>query len=265
MKKAWKIIEKRELGQGIHATPMAGEQKALSNNEVIQRPTWLRRPAWLFLTAIILRLVVVSVLLTNKPPSWGVNEAAGIAQGLILGRGFATPFHDATGPTAWLAPVYPCILAGIFYVFGTQTAAMWAAVLLNVFFASLTAIVILQLGREQFGERPGLVAAWAWAIAPPIVVMPWLPWETCLSALVMTFAVWRTLRINSTSRWLQWALCGCIWSFAALLNPRALGSASGDCRLDSLDSPPVDRAYRHDARLCLRNCALDGSQLNNPS
>jgi hypothetical protein len=52
--------------------------------------------------------------------------------------------------------------------------------------------------------------------------MPWLPWETCLSALVMTFAFWRTLRLNSTSRWAQWAICGCIWSFAALLNPALL-------------------------------------------
>ena len=202
---------------------MADEQKPLSKNRARPQQAWLRRVGWLFLTAIVLRLAVVSVLLTHNPPSWGVNEAAGIARGLLLGHGFASPFHDAAGPTAWLAPVYPGILAGIFLVFGVQTAtSVWVAVLLNVLFSSATAIVVLQLGREHFGETTGLVAAWAWAISPPVVVMPWLPWETSLSALVMTFAFHRTLRLNHTSSWSRWAICGGIWSFAALLNPALL-------------------------------------------
>jgi hypothetical protein len=199
---------------------MVGVQEPLSDTGGRRHRTWLRRPGWLFLAAIALRLAVVSVFIAHKPVSWGVNEAAGIARGLALGRGFASPFHGATGPTAWLAPVYPCMLAGIFLFFGIETSmSAWAAVFLNVLFSFLAALVVLQLGREQFGETAGLVAGWAWAISPPIVVMPWLPWETCLSALVMTFAFLRTQRLRANSRRSEWAICGCIWSFAALLNP----------------------------------------------
>ncbi len=165
----------------------------------------------------------MGVFLTYNPVTWGLNEPSGIGRGLVLGHGFSSPFHDAVGPTAWLAPVYPGLLAGLFLLLGVQTAASsWAAVFLNVLFSSLTAVVVLQLGREHFGEPAGLVAGWAWALSPPLVVMPWLLWETCLSALVMSFALLRTLRLNPGSRFGQWIFCGCIWSFAAMLNPALL-------------------------------------------
>jgi uncharacterized membrane protein YphA (DoxX/SURF4 family) len=185
----------------------------------------LQRPAFLFLVAVGLRFAILAVFLTHNPGSWGVNEAAGIARGLVLGRGFASPFHDAKGPTAWLAPVYPSFLAGIFLVCGIQTtASIWAAALFNVIFASLTAVVVRQLGREHFGEFAGNLPGWAWAVSPPLVVMPWLLWETCFSALVMSFLFLRTLRLNHSSRFREWAFCGCLWSCGALLNPALLAA-----------------------------------------
>jgi hypothetical protein len=122
-----------------------------------------------------------------------------------------------------LAPVYPSLLAGIFLFFGIETiASAWAAALLNVFFSSLTAVVVRQLGREHFGEAAGITAGWAWAVSPPLVAMPWLLWETCLSALVMSFVLMRTLRLEESSRFREWAYCGGMWSLAALLNPAIL-------------------------------------------
>jgi hypothetical protein len=169
------------------------------------------------------RLAVVGFLLVHQPPAWGTNEAAGIARQLALGHGFATPFHDSSEPTAWLAPVYPSLLACLFLVFGIQSlASAWAAILLNIVFASLAAAVILKLGTEHFGVLAGTIAAWAWAISPPVVVMPWLRWETCLSALVMTFVLMRTLRLTSDSSPRDWAVCGGVWGLAALLNPALL-------------------------------------------
>ena len=183
----------------------------------------LRRPTYLFLVAAGLRLAVMGVFLAHNPVSWGLNEPSCIAREMVLGRGFSSPFHDAVGPTAWLAPVYPSLLAALFLLLGVQTvASAWAAILANVIFSSLTAVVVLKLGREHFGEAAGLAAGWAWAVSPPLVVMPWLLWETCLSALVMSLALLLTLRLIQGSRIRQWVLCGCFWSFAALLNPALL-------------------------------------------
>jgi hypothetical protein len=195
----------------------------IASNKMGRVLTLLRRPVFLFLVAAFFRFVVLSVIVARSPVWWGMNEAGGIARELVHGNGFASPFHDSTGPTAWLAPLYPTLLAGIFSLFGVQTlASAWAAAILNVLFSSVTALVVRQLGTEHFGESAGLVAGWAWALSPPLAIMPWLLWETCLSALVMSFGLLRLLRLNKASPIPDWLFCGCIWSFAALLNPALL-------------------------------------------
>jgi 4-amino-4-deoxy-L-arabinose transferase-like glycosyltransferase len=184
---------------------------------------WIRKPLLIFLVAAGVRFGVVGVLLENKQPSWNVNEAAGIARQLAAGHGFSSPYHDASGPTAWVAPVYPSLLAGMFRLFATETpASAWAAVSLNILFGSLTALVILEAGKYFFGELAGLFAAWAWAISPPTVVMPWFVWETCLSALVMTWLLLYTLRLKEPSPTRAWIFCGAMWGAAAMVNPSLL-------------------------------------------
>src|SRR4029077_20038729 len=60
------------------------------------------------------------------------NETGNIAFSLATGKGFSSPFRTETGPTAWLTPVYPLMVAGVFRVFGIFTArAFFAVILLN--------------------------------------------------------------------------------------------------------------------------------------
>jgi len=184
---------------------------------------WLQRLKWIFLAACILRIVVIGIIVAHTPLSWGVNEPGGIARSIVQGRGFSSAFHDATGPTAWLAPAYPVFLACIFRLFGVETSASaLVAILLHIIFSSLTALVLVKFGREQFGETAGILAGWAWALAPPLLFMPWLLWETCLSGLVLTFGFMTTLRLDESSGRRKWARCGAVWGFAALLNPAML-------------------------------------------
>jgi hypothetical protein len=49
------------------------------------------------------------------------TETGHIAYSLATGKGFASPFQRDSGPTAWLAPVYPLVVAGIFKIFGVYT------------------------------------------------------------------------------------------------------------------------------------------------
>lgn len=209
---------------------------------------WLRRPGWIFLVAFILRMGVAGVFLAHNELGWGVNEPAGIAQAIVQGRGFSSAFHDATGPTAWLAPVYPFLLAGIFRFFGIKTAASAVvAILLNVVFSSMTAVVLAKLGKEQFGENAGTAAGWAWAMAPPLLFIPWLIWETCLSALVLAFGFMKTLRLNEASAARDWAWCGAVWSFAALLNPAILAPLA----LLAIDAGVHSRRWKRPALMVL--------------
>src|SRR4029077_17906992 len=50
------------------------------------------------------------------------GETGAVAAAIASGRGFSSPLPKIkTGPTAWLTPVYPYLLAGIFKVFGIFT------------------------------------------------------------------------------------------------------------------------------------------------
>lgn len=188
-----------------------------------RRWLWARRPVWIFLVAFLLRLGVVGIFVAHNPLSWGVNEPGEIARSIVQGRGFSSAFHDASGPTAWLAPVYPVLLACIFRLFGIETSASAVvAILFNVIFSSLTAVVLVKLGKEQLCETAGIAAGWAWAVTPPLMFMPWLLWETCLSGLVLTFGLVTTLRLGEASKSREWVWCGAVWSSAALLNPAML-------------------------------------------
>ena len=46
-----------------------------------------------------------------------------------------------------------------------------------------------------------------------------LVWETSLSALLMTYAFWRTLLLERSSRVRDWIYAGACWGVAALVNP----------------------------------------------
>jgi hypothetical protein len=76
--------------------------------------------------ALALRLAVVAFLypeiLNPDRDHWRfAGEAGRIAQSIVEGRGFSSPFQGATGPTAIMPPIYPSLLAGVFRLFGIYT------------------------------------------------------------------------------------------------------------------------------------------------
>lgn len=86
---------------------------------------------------------------------------------LHVGRGFGSPLFGWTGPTAWMGPIYPGLLAGVFKLFGTYSKASAYVILsLNSIFAALTCLPLHSIVRSVFGEQSAIVTAWAWALFP---------------------------------------------------------------------------------------------------
>src|ERR1700731_4645193 len=88
------------------------------------------------------------------------QETGNIAYSLAQGKGFGSVFRADTGPTAWLAPIYPLMVAGIFKIFGSfTTTAFFAAVFLNVLFSSAACVPVFFAGKRVGGLIvAGLVA-----------------------------------------------------------------------------------------------------------
>src|SRR6185295_11818315 len=75
---------------------------------------------------------------------WGGEQFA-IADAIVHGQGFASPYWVPTGPTAQQMPGFPYLVAGIGELFGMQTAA-YIMVALNVLCSALMALVLARMG-----------------------------------------------------------------------------------------------------------------------
>ena len=153
------------------------------------------------------------------------NEAGNIASSLARGNGFCCLFQQPTGPTAWLAPIYPLFLAAIFKIFGSFTVrAFYAAAIFNCVFSALACVPLFYAAKRIAGFPTAVLAAWLWALSPAGIIVPfeWI-WDTSLSALLAVTLLWATLRLAESSRLAHSAWYGLLWGFALLTNP-ALGA-----------------------------------------
>ena len=154
-----------------------------------------------------------------------LNETGNIAYSLAAGHGYSSPYWQETGPTAWLTPVYPALVAIIFRIFGIHTAhSFFATVFLNILFSTATCVPIFYIGKRVGGLGVASGAAWLWAIFPNAIIIPyeWV-WDTSLSALLMATILWATLELADTQSARNWCGYGLLWGFALMTNP-ALGS-----------------------------------------
>jgi len=154
-----------------------------------------------------------------------LNETTNIARSIAEGRGFSSPFGAAyTGPTAWIAPVYPNLCALFFKLFGPFSSQAAIAILtLQSLFSALTCLPILGIAGRSVGRRAGVVAALLWAVFPWFSkwAVSWV-WEISLSTLLFACLFWYALRLAESASHRLWIGFGALWGVALLVNPALL-------------------------------------------
>ena len=195
----------------------------------------VKRHGLLRSAATSLPLIVVVALLLRVGFAWDyagqnsrhalavlpfLQESGNIAASLASGHGFSSPFRVETGPTAWMPPAYPWLLAGIFRVFGVRTyASFLAAVGLNIFCSAFTCIPIYFAGKRMSGIAVATVAAWLWAFFPNTILNAFESmWEASLAALLAAIILWATLAMEKSERWRDWIGYGLLWGVTLLTN-----------------------------------------------
>jgi len=196
----------------------------------------LRASRAAFFTAIAVRLVYITVShayrVTNIENHFRFGYEMGrIAQAVATGRGYADPFHGHTGPTAWIAPLFPLLLAGVFKVFGVYTnLSGWVILAIDSLFNALMIPLLWEVGVRCFDIRVARWSVWIWALYPAAMqyAVRWV-WDTTLTTLLLQLALVIALRAGSIGNhagdgptWNRWLAFGLVWGLIAVSNPALL-------------------------------------------
>ncbi len=156
-------------------------------------------------------------------------EMGRVGRAIYEGRGFSSPMYQPSGPTAWMAPVYPLLIAAAFKLFGLYTAAAaWCILGLNAVFGALTALPVRATASRLFGpsaNREANFAGWLWALLPySIYVCGERIWENTLTTLLAACLIWLTYAVEQDSGLRHWLLWGAVWGISALTSPTLLAT-----------------------------------------
>jgi hypothetical protein len=203
---------------------------------------------FLLVIALLLRVLVMFYYRTydlSDPGAAFGYETGRIAQSLVEGHGFASPFaRDTgvfardTGPTAWFPPLHPALEAVAFEVFGLRSVGAAIAMrIFNVICDLFSCVLIFRICRRLWAPRFALLSAWGWAVLPfPIWFSVMLISYGSLSVVLLLAAIDFALSFEPDRR-RSWVYLGILWGIAALTNPAILTTV-GMCFLFSLCRMP---------------------------
>jgi hypothetical protein len=178
--------------------------------------------------ALLARLFVLGIVIVFNPHNWLYSrgiEMGLLANSLLHGLGYSSPFGGFTGPTAFIAPGYPTLVAAVFLVFGSYTfASAIVIMLLQTAVSVLTIWWMMQIARETLDFRTAILAGAFWAISLPLLWIPTIFWETSISACAVVGMILFALRARRRPTIITWILMGSCSAAIALINPALLPS-----------------------------------------
>lgn len=219
---------------------MGSSRQLVTTHRVSNQPGARFRAPWsIFWAAFVVRVLYLTLAHTYRIRPYDEHmlfgeEMGRVARALATGFGFSDPFRGHTGPTAWVGPLFPLLLAGVFKLFGVFTPlSAWVILAVNSFFSALTARSIWEIAARCFNQDVAWWSAWIWALYPAAMqyAVRWI-WDTSLTTCLFAWVLVVALRIRSwsdedtpgqpPSTAGTWALFGLLWGLTALSNPALL-------------------------------------------
>lgn len=176
--------------------------------------------------AVVLRFLAVWSAVSHHAPSWFYGQASELGQlsaSLAGGHGLSSPFGGATGPSAFLPPGYPMLVASIFAVFRPfSLASAVALMILQALFGAGTVVLVMHLGSRMFGAATSNLAGLLCAISPPLIFFTTMFWDTALTTLLFVSLLALALACADRSSTTRWIGAGAFCALALTFNPSLL-------------------------------------------
>jgi hypothetical protein len=175
----------------------------------------------LVLLALLLRLAAVALLYTPHAAPVTYEHGA-IAENLLADKGFSIKFLGVEGPTSQQAPLYPSLLAGLYWLFGAGTpAAIVAMQLLQCLAGTGVVACVIWLAHSLAPARPAV--AWLAGLGSA-VYLPHIYAVTHVQVAIWT-ALYLTLLLAIVASppwqrgWLQTVVAGLVAGILLLIDP----------------------------------------------
>ncbi len=173
----------------------------------------------LVVLAILLRVGAVAALKSWRFP--GTIEHGLIARMLLEGEGFAFIDFGYRGPSSVQSPTYPLLLAGLYWLFGVESAAAHiAAMLINALLGGLSVALTYMLAGALGGARGvALLAAAAVAIWPTQIYAATYAQAIVMITAGLTGMLLMFQKAVSSGRLWPWVMFSVIGALTALTEP----------------------------------------------
>lgn len=172
---------------------------------------------------LAMRLLVLWTVIKHYSPQWLFTrgmEMGWLAKSILDGQGLSSPFGVPTGPSAFVAPGYPILIAGVFHVFGSYSNASAIFVIcVQIALNLITIWLMMGIARTLFDEDAAVIAGMVWACSLPLIWMPTIFWDTSIAICLMVGLLALVLRLRERTTAWSWILLGAYAAITALINP----------------------------------------------
>lgn len=218
--------------------PATSAQLAKSSSRITAFLERFSRPWILFWTGFLIRVLYITLAhsyrINNIEDHFNFGYEMGrVARALVTGYGYADPFNGHTGPTAWVPPLYPLLIAAVFKLCGVYTAlSAWTVLTLNSVFSAATSIFIYSIAARCYNRKVAVWSAWIWTLYPAAMqyAVRWI-WEMSLTTFLFAAALALAVRMRGVGEprdektqqtTAQWLLFGVLWALIGLSNSTLL-------------------------------------------
>lgn len=172
----------------------------------------------LLVLALVVRLAAIPVGLKQVKARGleAYDEYGRIAQSIVEGRGFSYNWYTDLHPTSIHPPVYPFMLAALFFLFGQSVGGALAVILLSIATSILFLFLLFKSTESVLGSPAGLLALAITAFYPVQIYYSAIVLPTIIYELVLFLSIvlaWRLRQRPSAKRAVLWGLS---LGFAAL-------------------------------------------------
>lgn len=184
----------------------------------------LKRLTSVTLVAVLVRLAAIFAFGDRIEET--VYEYDQIAHNIVAGEGFSFDMYGSNpvSPTAWMAPVYPYLLAGYYKLFGNNLTGM---AVIQALAGGITCLLVGLCGSAIAGSGIGLISAVIFALYPEMILLP-LKFVAESWLLLWTMLIfWLGIKYNETRKRWMIVVCGILCGVAALTRVSALAYPIG--------------------------------------